>query len=211
MNELNGVKAGTTGDGPESTEERVAFTSEQQARVQELIDSAYKRAYSKATGSSTRSDEVKRLENEIDKFKEYKKNSMIVGAISRHNVVDVAEVAELIAPRLSFDESGGLGVRDDAIGQNVGIEEYVADWLGERPHHLRSSGHGGAGSQSAKFGASKGHYDLSDPGAWRSMPREDLDRLLKEGINIHGSQGQVFGFKDVQNPFKEARKKKFNS
>ena len=211
MNELNGVSGVKTGDGPESTEERVAFSPDQQARVQELIDSAYKRAYSKATGSGVRSDEVKRLEGEIDKFKEYKKNSMIVSAISRHNVVDVSEVAELIAPRLNFDDKGGLGVRDGATGQNVGIEEYVTNWLGERPHHLRSSGRAGAGSMSAKFGSSTSQHDLSDPGAWRSMPREDLDRLLKEGINIHGSGGQVFGFKDVQNPFKEARKRKFNS
>ena len=76
---------------------------------------------------------------------------------------------------------------------------------------MRSSGLAGAGSKSAKFGKPGARHDLSDPNAWRSMPREDLDRLLKEGINIHGSQGQVFGFKDVQNPFKEARKRKFNS
>ena len=91
---------------PEEAGERVAFTPDQQARVQELIDSAYKRAYSKAAGTGVRSDEVKRLESEIGKFKEYKKNSMIVSAISRHNVVDVSEVAELIAPRLAFDEGG---------------------------------------------------------------------------------------------------------
>ncbi len=211
MVQVDEQKTVIAGDGHETGEQRVSFTPDQQARVQELIDSAYKRAYSKATGPAVRSEEVERLRDEVERFKEYKKSAMILGAISRHNVVDVKEVAELIAPRLELEESGEIGVRDNASGRKIGVEEYIDTWLGERPHHLRNSGHAGSGSQSAKFGAPGKRYDLSDPSVWRNMPREDLDQLLREGINVHGTKGQVFGFKDVKNPFREARKRKFNS
>ena len=113
--------------------DRTPFSPDQQARVQDLIDSAYKRAYSKATGIGGRKEEVRRLEDEIDKFKEYKKNVLLTTAISKHDVVDINKVIELVSPHLDFDYKGTLV----DISGAVGAEEYIAAWLGERPHHLR--------------------------------------------------------------------------
>lgn len=94
----------------------------------------------------------------------------------------------------------------------MSIDEHVADWLGARPHHLRSAGSAGGGSQRAGLGLNgKFNYNLTDPSVWKSMPREDLDRYLAEGINIYGSAGQVYKFRDVKNPFLEARKRRFQT
>jgi len=43
------------------------------------------------------------------------------------------------------------------------------------------------------------------------MPREDLERIMKEGINVQGTAGQTYRFRDVKNPFLEARRRKFHS
>ena len=51
--------------------------------------------------------------------------------------------------------------------------------------------------------------NTEDPEAWRKMPREDLDRHLEGGITVNGSAGQVYRFKDIKNPFIEARKRRF--
>jgi len=92
------------------------------------------------------------------------------------------------------------------------MDDYIAQWLSDRPHHLRSAGGAGAGSHGVGF--ERGNIStrsLGEPSAWQSMPREDLDRYLREGINVHGSAGQVYRFRDVKNPFLDARKRRFGS
>ncbi|MEE8573961.1 MAG: hypothetical protein V3T30_00995 [Thermodesulfobacteriota bacterium] len=204
VDEQQTVDTGSTLDSA-----KVNFTSEQQERVQELIDGAYKRAYSKAVGMKAGGGEVDKLRGEVERLKEHKLSAGIIGAVSRYNVIDSGEVAELIRPHVRMDDDGGLCAASGS--GKVAIDEYVAAWLSERPHHLRNSGAVGAGSSGARFGEVKGPQNLTDPTSWRSMPREDFDQLLKEGINVQGSQGQVFRFKDAKNPFHEARKRKFKS
>jgi hypothetical protein len=206
-------KTADTGAGPDaaSSARSGGFTPEQQEKVQELIDGAYKKAYAKAL-STRGNDEVERLRGEIDRLKEHKLAAGVLGVVAKYNVVDADEVASLMRPHLSMAEDGSI-VAADPSGANrkVGIEEYVAAWLMKRPHHLRASGSAGAGSSGVRFGDSRSAYDLSDPQAWRTMPREELDRLLKDGVNVQGMHGQTYRFKNVANPFEEARKRKFKS
>ena len=213
MIEVDELKTGTEGDGLETGSSRVSFTPEQQSRMQVYIDNAYKRGLTKGSGAN---DEVKRLSSEVENLKDYKVNSAILEAVSRHNVVDAAEVSELIRRNVRVGESGevravesGSFGREDSDTASVGLSEYVERWLEERPHHLRGQGASGGGSGSARFGNGVRRYDLSNPDTWRKIPREDLDQLLKEGINIQSGSGQIFSFKDVTNPFHEARKRRF--
>lgn len=217
----DGLKTEGTGqgDGRDTESSKVEFTSEQQTKVQKLIDEAYRRAYTKASSGAAGSEQMERLKVQIDGLRDEKKMSTVLRTVARHNVIDAEEVAELIMPRVKMDDDGNMAVCGESgasvinrAGQRVGIEEYVALWLRERPHHLRSAAASGAGSMGAGFDVEGGaKHDLSDPNAWRNMPREDLERLLREGIDVHGSAGQVFKFKDVKNPFLEARKRKFQS
>lgn len=184
----------------------VAFTPEQQSRVQELIDDAYKKAFQKASRVSSGAPELDELRKEVERLKGDKLMASVLRAVARHNVVDAEEVAELISRRVALDASG-RAVANDA--PNSDIDEYVHGWLLERPHHLRASMAQGAGSAGARY-EGKLRPNLSDPYAWRNMPREDVDRLLKEGVDVHGA-GQVFRFKNVGNPFLEARKRRFKT
>ncbi|MEE9615271.1 MAG: hypothetical protein V3W31_10055 [Thermodesulfobacteriota bacterium] len=217
MSTVDELKTGSRGDGPDTESSRVEFTSEQQTRVQALIDDAYRRAFSKASRGATATDEVERLKTEVDRLRDDRKTAALLKAVSRHNVIDTEEVAELIRSHVDVDDTGGVVVRGEGgsdrigrSGQAMGVDEYIVEWLEERPHHLRSSSASGSGSRGARFGeAGRRSYNLSDPESWRTMPREDLERLLKEGVNVEGASGQTFRFKDVQNPFREARKRKF--
>lgn len=201
-------------NGGDST--RVTFAPEQQAKVQELIDSAFKKAYSKAQKSSVGSEEVERLKHEVERLKEDRKANAVLRAISKHNVVAPDEVAELLKGRVRVEEDGGISVVNDSggvminnVGAPISVEDYVGMWLGERPHHLRAGGSVGAGSHPARFaGAGMRGYNASDPASWRNMPREELDRMLKEGIRVQGAAGQTYTFKDVKNPFLDARRLK---
>lgn len=184
----------------------VAFTPQQQSRVQELIDDAYKKAFQKASRVPSGAPELDELKKEVERLKGDKLMASVLRAVARHNVVDAEEVAELISRRVALDASG-RAVANDA--PNSDIDEYVHGWLLERPHHLRASMAQGAGSIGARY-EGKGRPNLSDPFVWRNMPREDVDRLLKEGVDVHGG-GQVFRFKNVGNPFLEARKRRFKT
>ena len=207
------------GDGRTGEDARkVTFFPEQQARVQELIDEAYRKAYSKAQKARGGAEEVEKLKGEVERLKEERKTSSLLKTISRHSVVDVEEVAELVKGRVRLEEDGSLrvlgesgAVKINPSGQPATIDEFIADWLSERPHHLRAAGGIGAGSQGARFGGSGVKQNLTDPASWRTMPREDLDRLLNEGVSVQGSAGQTYRFRDVKNPFLEARRRKFNS
>lgn len=219
MQQVDELKTATRGDGPGengSESSKVSFQPEQQAKVQQLIDEAYRKAYSKANKLGASSEEVDSLRTEVERLRQEKKAAHVLRAVARHNVVDAEEVAELLKGRIRMDDSGGVSIVGEtgsalinSTGVPMSVEEYVAHWLSERPHHLRASTSAGAGSQSLRFGSGRSRHDLSDPTAWRSMPREDLDGILKEGINIHGSAGQVYRFRDVRNPFVEAKKRKF--
>lgn len=197
---------------------KVSFLPEQQARVQELIDEAYRKAYAKAQRAVSGGADVEKLKAEVERLKDERKTAALLRAISRHNVVDADEVTELLRNRIRTDDDGSLklvgdsgATRVNGVGQPLGIEEFVDSWLGERPHHLRPSASAGSGSMGARFAGSRTRYDLSDPTAWRTMPREELDRLLKEGVDVQGAAGQNYRFRDVKNPFLEARKRKFQS
>lgn len=207
-----------TGNVDERREDaKVSFLPEQQARVQELIDEAYRKAYAKAQRAMSGAD-VDKLKAEVERLREERKSASLLRAISRHSVVDAEEVTELLKHRVRAEEDGTLKVigqsgaaRVNNSGQPMSVEEFVDSWLSERPHHLRASATSGAGSFGARFSSAPARYDLSDPAAWRSMPREELDRLLREGVDVQGAAGQNYRFRDVKNPFLEARKRKFQS
>ncbi|MCK4846093.1 MAG: hypothetical protein KAS88_00365 [Deltaproteobacteria bacterium] len=202
-----------TGDGQTVDSSRVAFTPEQQVKVQELIDESYKRAYQKARKGTVSSADVELMQHEIGGLREERKRAAILGSVSRHNVVDSMEVAELIRGSVVEGDGGALGVmvnsKDaESGGVMMGVDEYVDSWLSDRPHHMRSPGMVGAGSSAAFFGGGgRKAYNLSDPNLWRTLPREEVDRVLSEGINVQGVSGQTFSFKDVKNPFLEAKKR----
>ncbi len=183
-----------------------------------MIDEAYRKAYAKAQRSAGGGPEVDKLKAEVERLKEERKAASLLRAISRHSVVDADEVAELLKARVRSDEDGSLkvigrsgAVKVNSTGQPMSVEEFVDSWLSERPHHLRGSAASGAGSLGARFSGGGPRYDLTDPSAWRNMPREELDRLLKEGVDVQGAAGQNYRFRDVKNPFLEARKRKFQS
>ena len=72
MSENSGTKFGGAGDGPRAGDaeaQKVAFTPEQQGKVQELIDDAYRKAYSKALKSRGASEDVDTLKAEGEKLK----------------------------------------------------------------------------------------------------------------------------------------------
>lgn len=203
-------------EGQSRDESRVSFLPEQQARVQELIDEAYRKAYSKAQKSASNGADVDRLKAEVERLREDRKAAVLLRAISRHSVVDAEEVTELLKSRVRADEDGTLrvvgdsgGARVNGSGAPMSVDEFVDAWLSDRPHHLRGSASAGSGSLGARLAHSTARYDLSDPSSWRSMPREDLDRLLKEGVDVQGAAGQNYRFRDVKNPFLEARKRKY--
>lgn len=225
---------------------KTEFTSEQQVKVQSLIDEAYKRAYSKAQaspdierlkselaalkagdGKGKESEEVQTLTSALDKLKAdlAKKNAReiddsVFREVAKFNVMDAAEVTTLLRGNIKADENG-VPIVVNADGsprlnlnatptRPMTVEEHIADWLRTRPHHVKASGRQGSGSFGAKFGGEGGReYDLSNPETIRNMPREELDKALAAGLEIKGSGGQVFRFKNTSNPFTEARKKRF--
>ncbi len=208
--EGDGLKNGTDEHGA-----RVAFNPEQQTKVQHLIDEAYRKAFAKAQRSAVSTEETDRLKSEIETLKEEKKMASILRTVARHNVVDAEEVAELVKKHIRTDEDGNYAVTGptgalmvNSLGAPMTPDEYISRWISERPHHLRPARHSGAGSESAMFGNGSVRFNLGEASAWRSMPREEIDRLLNEGINVHGSAGQVYRFKNVKNPFVEAKRRR---
>ncbi len=186
----------------ETREERVEFTPQQQEKIQHLIDDAYRRAFQKASKMAV-PEELEQLKSELAHLREEKKKADILRTVSRFNVVDPDEVVELISRDVEVDEKGELRVKGE---ESMSLDDYVSMWLSRRPHHLRTT-QGGGGSQGATFSEPRAHHDLSDPMVWRNMPAEDLYRYLKEGVDIHAG-GRLYRFRDVTNPFREARKRK---
>ena len=178
-------------------------------------------------GKGNVSEVVKTLTAELDKVKadSAKKSAReledsIFKEVAKFNVMDISEVTTLLRGNIRPDEDGTPIVvnADGSPRLNLNatptrpmtISEMITDWLKTRPHHLRASGRQGSGSSGAKFGGEGGkEYDLSKPGVASSMPREELDKALAGGIEVVGSAGQVFRFKQSGNAFTEARKNRF--
>ncbi|CAG1065996.1 hypothetical protein BAC1_01593 [uncultured bacterium] len=54
--------------------------------------------------------------------------------------------------------------------------------------------------------------DLSAPNTWRTMPREELRKLMDGGVSIPKRGGGFYNFKTPNtNPFLEARKQRFKN
>jgi len=207
------------GNGAENAGGRVVFNSEQQAKVQELIDDSYRKAFAKARQTRSSGEDVDGLRREIEGLKEEKKKLALLKSVSKYNVVDGEEIVKLLEDRVRMDDEGHIVVVNSSgsakindAGYPVVMDDFLAQWLSDRPHHLRSGNGAGAGSHGVGFdhGTARAR-SLGDPSSWKSMPREDLDRYLREGINVHGSAGQVYRFRDVKNPFLDARKRRFSS
>ncbi|MBI5562749.1 MAG: hypothetical protein HY894_07875 [Deltaproteobacteria bacterium] len=205
---------GDAARGGESS--KITFTPEQQAKVQEIVDDAVRRTHVKAAKTKAPTEEVERLKGEVDRLRDEGRRRVILEAVARHNVVDPADVAELLRGRVRMEDDGSISVTGETggvvinnSGSPMSVDEYVGHWLSERPHHLRAAGNKGAGSASARFGETGARaYNAADPRAWREMPREELDRRLREGIKVPGASGQTYHFRDVKNPFLDARRKK---
>ncbi|HAO93409.1 MAG: hypothetical protein A2X99_10265 [Deltaproteobacteria bacterium GWB2_55_19] len=215
--QVDELKTVSTDGSSAGDDGRVSFQPEQQAKVQELIDEAYRKAYAKASKRSS-TEEFERLKTEVERLREERKAAVLLRSISRHGVVDAEEVAELLKRRIRLGEGNEASVTNDSgaamvnsMGGPLSVDEFVSAWLSERPHHLRPAAGAGAGSLGARFSYGERRHNLSDPLSWRNMPREELDRLLKDGVNVQGSAGQSYGFRDVKNPFLEARRRKFQS
>ncbi|MBI5236008.1 MAG: hypothetical protein HY886_07155 [Deltaproteobacteria bacterium] len=195
---------------------KVVFTPEQQGKVQELIDDAFTRAYAKALRTRGHSDDADRLKKEVDALKHEKKSAALLRSLSRHNVVDAEEVCELLKDKVRLDEDGFKVVNEtggamiNSAGHPMNLDEFVGQWLDDRPHHLRSGASAGAGSTGARSCSNGLRRDVSDPAAWRTMPREELDKRLKDGIVLQGAAGQTYTFRDVKNPFLEARRRRLS-
>jgi hypothetical protein len=212
MQTVDELKTEVNGGDAGAESSKGGFSPEQQARVQTLIDDAYRKAYSKAARTGL-GEELVGLKKELASLKEDKLSSAVLRSVAKRNVVDAQEVTELIGRHVHMDDGGRISASEEAAGVDgtrLGLDEFVDHWLADRPHHLRAQSSQGAGSQGARFSARHAHYNLSDPQAWRKMPREELDKYLKDGVNVQGAGGQIFRFRDVQNPFIEARKRKFN-
>lgn len=163
MQQVDELKTADKGDGLKNggsaDASKVTFMPEQQARVQELIDDAYRKAYAKASKTRSSSDDVERLKSEIEALRQDRLMAQLYKAISKYNVVDTEEVAKLISDRVRMDEKGNITVVNDSgsaringSGHPMGMDEYLSYWLSKRPHHLRSTGATGGGSQGALFG-----------------------------------------------------------
>lgn len=152
-----------------------------------------------------------------ESFNNERTTNALYGAIGKHDVVDNEAIVTLIRGMVAIGEDGKPFVKGDGgpklnnHGEPQTVENFVEEWLRERPHFLKGSA-GGAGSNSSMGGnAGNGsvQYDLSDPEVVRNLPADELDRLIKEGIVIKNPNGTSFKFGTVTNPFTEARRRKF--
>lgn len=211
---------------------KIEFTSDQQVRIDALISDAYKRAYAKASANneplkplagkpekdaSLMTAELERVRGQVESLRGERKTNALLKSITRYNVIDVDEIVSLTGGNVKLNDDNTLTVlnstgqeRLNAHGHPLSLDDYVAEWLKTRPHHLRASGMTGGGTQTPGMIDVQGtQIDLSNPMAWRTMPREAFDKLLSDGVNVPGSKavGQSFRFSTTNNSFVEARKK----
>ncbi len=253
--------SGSDGSG-NADSSKVVFSGEQQGKVQQLINDAYTKAYSKSksegaaevdrlnaqvksledgkktegktdgkkTGASDeqiqaiveemnqkREEDAKGFKATIDSMKNSQVQTDLLMAIAKHNVINAGDVAVLMRGNVELGEDGSLVIKNDNGtpmidldngGVPISVDTFVTNWLKARPNHLRSSMSQGGGSTGSFGGDSAGKPDLSNLETVRTMPIEDLKKELANGIEVTGSHGQVYKFKDVKNPFVEARRAK---
>ena len=204
---------------------KISFSREQQVKVQELIDEAYRKAFAKAAESAKKAngagtdtslvdEQLKALSSQVQVLRDEKKNNALLRAIGKHNVIDSEEVAAFTARFIRLNDDNSFTVLNEA-GQErlnahakpMSVEEFIADWLTARPHHLRPSGIPGAGSMGSTFGPGVSTAAPLTLESIRGMSAEELNKRVAEGISIQGSAGQTFNFKRPANPFIDARKR----
>ena len=216
------------GDGQQHTEKQNTaqagmFTPEQQSKVQELIDAAYTKAFKKAEEKlaaksrekkpvkqdTTLPDEaMSQLKGQVEALRSEKKTNALLKAISKHNVMDAEEIAALTSSAVKLNDDNTISIvnengleRLNADGRAMTVDEYITGWLTTRPHHIRSGGGQGAGSQSAKFGGDAGGANITTPEDIQNLSDKDFKKLISEGVNVKGSRGQTLHFKEITNPF----------
>ena len=135
-------------------------------------------------------------------------NNSLLTALSKHPVVDSGELVRLLRGNIKMDDKRNISVVNDngevkynAQGGLMSVDEFVGAWLTTKPHHLRAAGSIGAGSQGARFGVDTSGNPLTVD-VVKNMSIEDLKKAMATGINIPGSAGQVFKFKDNKNTFR---------
>lgn len=204
---------------------KISFSREQQVKVQELIDEAYRKAYTKANEGAKKDsgagkdtslvdEQLKALSSQVQVLRDEKKNNALLRAIGKHNVIDSEEVAAFTARFIRLNDDNSFTVlneagqeRLNAHAKSMSVEEFIADWLTARPHHLRPSGASGAGSMGSTFGPGVSTAAPLTLESIRGMSAEELNKRVAEGISIQGSAGQTFNFKRPANPFIDARKR----
>lgn len=202
---------------------KVEFSPEQQTKVQEIIDETFRKAYAKAAAEKkggkdeadkdTKKDtslgeaELKAMKAQVEMLRGEKKTAELLKAISKHNVLDSAEVAELTGRYIRLNEDNTLTVTNangieqlNSRFEPMSVDEFVSGWLSARPHHLRASTSQGTGSKGAVFSGDGGSKPMTVETV-RGMSIEELKTQMAKGIDIQGSGGQTFKFKDNKNPF----------
>lgn len=127
------------------------FSDEEQAYIQELIDKAYQRAYSKATESAATARTAE-LEDLLLKAREKNRDAELKAAAARHGAYHPADVVFLLKDAVKIAEDGELHVigkdgarRYDREGSPLTIEGAVADFLSENTHFVKARPSPGSG------------------------------------------------------------------
>ncbi len=106
-----------------------------------------------------------------------KKRAMILSVVSRHGVMDAAEITTLVWNDVAVAEDGSLTVKGEGDapkldlndgGRPMTLDTYIKAWLAERPHHMRAAQPQGAGSRGA-IGTGNGKA--------KTMLRAEFDKL----------------------------------
>lgn len=89
----------------------------------------------------------------IDRLKGHQRNAAIVSAAAKAKAVDPEVVAKLIGDSVGFDEEGRLVVLETSgqpklnrKAEPMAVEEFVAQYLDERPYLKQAANAGGGGS-----------------------------------------------------------------
>lgn len=165
------------------------------------------------TLQATIEEQNKVAEAKNESLRNKEKVNILFSAVGKQDVIDPQEVVSLLSSRMDTDDDGNVFVKGEGgspklnqHGEVQNVEEFVLEWLSERPHHLRGS-NGGAGSLGGHGGGGSVKYDLTNPETWKNLPKEDFDRLMNEGVVVHRQGNQApLKFKNVGNKFIEAKR-----
>lgn len=133
---------------------------------------------------------------------ERNKRASILTLASELNAINGEQVAQLIAPNVKTADDGSFSVLNaqgqvlySADSKPTTVREYVAAFLNDNPHLVRSSGGGGAGSQGAGPDGASGSVKFNTVEDVHSMSMKDLNKALADGVSIPGGGGQTYHFK----------------